>query len=434
MSEPHDTERSKEDAASAQQPEEIAPPAVAPTPPRGESRLRGGLWPAALLLLGIAGVALSPFWAPEVAPLLPWGARPAVSADEYAALTARVRAIEKQPVPMTVDAETVKSSVSPLSSRVDRLETTVNSRLAELEKRQATPVLNVDTIKSAVNELRRRVDEVEAVRKPDRQTEAADTADKAALHQLEQRVAVVEAQSSSRTAGAVAELQKLQQEVSRLDNGVAAIAHRLPAVERQVQVQIGSGRRDAVAALLLLQMREAVDQARPFPAAYNAFKALAHDPELAAAAEPLAAAAQNGVASRAVLGKRLGELAERVATATEPPAPSDWWAQALAQLRGLVTIRRIDSASQSAPEAAVQAAQTALARGDLADAVTGIETLSGPDAEPARSWLQMARERLSVERTLDHLRALLTARLGGNVPAPAPANVPAEPSGTKAPS
>ena len=432
MSEAHDAERPSEGSPPSP-PDEVAPPAAELTRPHGASR-QGALWLAALLVLGIAGVALSPFWAPEVAPLLPWGARSAVSADEYAALAARVRAIETQPTPLSGDADTVKSSTSSLSSRVDRLETAINSRLAEIEKRPAAPFLDLDATKSAVSALARRVDELEAAPKSDHQTAEADAANKAALHQLEQRLAAVEAQSSSRTAGATAEVQKLQQELSRLDNGAADISNRLSGIERQVRAQISSERNDAVEALLLLQMREAVEQARPFPAAYSAFRALDHDPQLATAAEPLAEAARNGVASHAVLGKSLAELAGQVATAKEPPAESDWGAQALAQLRSLVTIRRIDGASQTIPEAAVKAARAALARGDLAGAVTAMEPLTGANAEGARPWLQMARERLSVEKTLDHLQALLTARLGSSPPDPAPATAPAASPVTKAPS
>jgi hypothetical protein len=420
MSEAHEAERASD--GPPVQAAEIAPPDPEPERPHRASR-RGVLWLAALLALSIGGVALSPFWTPEVAPLLPWG--PGISAEEYAALAARVRAIEMQPGPSSGDADAVRSLISSLSGRVDRLETAVNSRLADLEKRPAEFPPDFDTIKSAVSALGRRVDQLEAAR-PDSQIEAAIIADRAAVPQLEQRVAAVEELLSSRTAGADAEIQKLEKEVFRLDNSVADIAQRVPTIERQMQAQIGNGRRDAVAALLLLQMREAVERARPFPTAYSAFKALSRDPELVAAAEPLAAAAQNGVASRSALGERLADLAGQIATATEPPPQSDWGAQALAQLRGLVTIRRIDGASQSAPEAAVSSAQTALARGDLAGAVSALEALTGANAEAARPWLQMARERLSTEIALDRLQALLTANIDN------PASAPAEP--TKGPS
>src|SRR5207248_8060488 len=130
------------------------------------------------------------------------------------------------------------------------------------------------------------------------------------------------------------------------------------------------------------------------------------------AAMPLAEPAKTGVASRAVLIARLHALAGAIATAAAPPADPDWGDKVLARLRGLVTIRRIDGASQSEPEAAVSAAERALRGGDLAGAVAALDRLAGPPAETARPWLQMARQRLAVEAALHRVEELLTARLG----------------------
>src|SRR5690348_6878599 len=61
--------------------------------PRGSGR--AALWLAGLVILILGGVALSPFWAPQIEPLLPWGE----NHDEYAALTARVAAVEARSTP-----------------------------------------------------------------------------------------------------------------------------------------------------------------------------------------------------------------------------------------------------------------------------------------------------------------------------------------------
>ena len=392
MSERHSEERAGEGDPTPMESEPSPPPPAGPARRLGASR-HPALWFSAGFILIIAGVALSPFWAPGVAPLLPWSERPSTSAEDYAALAARMAAVEKRSVPPSAD---------------------------------------IDASKSAVAALGRRVDQLEATRTADAQIAAGVAATKAGLQQLEQRLAAAETQSSSRAASETAELQKIQQELSRLSGLTADFATRLPALEQQMQSQSGAERTDAALAMVLLQMREAVDQARPFPAEYSAFKALARDPDLMANAEPLAEAAQSGVPSRAVLSKRLSELAGRVATATEPPPESDWGAQALARLRGLVTIRRIDGAPQTGPEAAVSAAQAALARGDLADAVAALDPLTGANAEAARPWLRMARERLAVETALDRLQQLLGARLGST--RAAPAALPAEPAKARAPS
>ena len=124
-----------------------------------------------------------------------------------------------------------------------------------------------------------------------------------------------------------------------------------------------------------------------------------------------------------MLAKRLRELAGGIAGAGAPAAPSDpgsagWGEAALARLRGLVTIRRVDGAKPGGAEAAVNAAELALAGGDLAAAVAALDKLTGAPAEAAAPWLRMARQRLAVDAALRRLEALVTARLGSPTTAP----------------
>jgi hypothetical protein len=367
---------------------------------------------AGLLILILGGVASSPFWAPQIEPLLPWGE----NRDDYAALAARVAAVETRLVAPSPGIDAVQSAMSQLARRADQLD----SRLAAVEKRPAPPSVDTDAINSALGALGRRVDQLESAAKPDLGPL------RAGMQQVEQRLAAIETQSASRIASETAASKDMQQELSRLGKVEGDLADRVAALEREAQSQEKPElRADGMLALLLGQMREAIEQARPFPAEFGAFIKLARGSDLAAGAQPLAEPARNGVASRAVLVKGLAELAGRMA-ASDPAVKSDWREQTLARLRGLVTIRRIDDSSHTGSNGAVGAAQAALARGDLAGAVAALEPLTGADAEAARPWLLMARERLAAETALDHVQELLTERLGGS-PAAAPAKVPDEP-------
>jgi hypothetical protein len=390
-------------------------PAVEPAGPTRRSArgfARAPLWLAGLLILILAGVASSPFWAPQIEPLLPWGE----NRDDYAALAARVAAVEARPVAPSPGIDAVQSAMSQLARRVDQLD----SRLAVVEKRPAPPSVDTDAINSALGALGRRVDQLESAAKPDLGPI------RAGMQQVEQRLAAIETQSASRIASETAASKDMQQELSRLGKVEGDLADRVAALEREAQSQEKPElRADGMMALLLGQMREAIEQARPFPAEFGAFIKLARGSDLAAGAQPLAEPARNGVANRAVLVKGLAELAGRMA-ASDPAVKSDWREQTLARLRGLVTIRRIDDSSHTGSNGAVGAAQAALARGDLAGAVAALEPLTGADAEAARPWLLMARERLAAETALDHVQELLTERLGGS-PAAAPAKVPDEP-------
>ena len=331
-------------------------------------------------MLVVAAVALSPFWATAVAPLLPWGQRPAE--ERYDALAARIAALEQRPAPPAVDVGPIESAQAALARRAAVLEAAV------------------DTL---------------------RQSQENSSAAKTALAQLTQRLDKIEAQSAASAAAQTTEIQKIQQELAQRAAAAGVLAERLAALEHQQQTS-NADRTGSVLLLALLQMREAVEEARPFPAQYAAFKDLsARDPGLADAAEPLADAARDGVASRAVLRQRLADLTGTIATVKPPATKPRWWEQALHRLRGLVTIRHIDGTAKTGPEKTVGAARADLAQGDLAGAVVALEKLTGADAEAAQPWLRMARQRLAAETALTHVQELVTARLGSAPAAPPPA-------------
>lgn len=379
MSETHDAPAAAA-GSSAAGPEQAAAPGdrtLSPTLP-GDPRVRSGAgragWgPVAIGLAGglplvVALVATAPIWAP----LLPWGAGPTGN----------------------------DTAVGP---RIDRVE-------APQEQREP-------------------------------QSQPAEAKANAALQRLDQRVGALEA----RPTAAASDIAEIRQLVARLAGTAADQATRVDAIDKAVRSQTAVDPTDIALVLALLQIRDAVEAGRPFAPAYEALAALARArPEIAAAAAPLAEPAKTGVAGRPVLANRLRELAGAIATGNAPgsaaastpsdapknadAAASDWADQAWRRLRDLVTIRRIDSAGQGqlgvGQGAAVNAALSALAGGDLEGAVGGLEALTGAPAEAARPWLRMAKERLAVEAALQRIEALLVARLGSPSNASAGAGPP----------
>ena len=107
--------QSEQDPAEegAARPEPSSTPPIEPVgSPRGSSR--AALWLAGLLILILAAVVLSPFWAPQIAPLLPWGDNRA----EDASLATRVAALETHPVSASNNIDAVKSATTALARRV----------------------------------------------------------------------------------------------------------------------------------------------------------------------------------------------------------------------------------------------------------------------------------------------------------------------------
>jgi hypothetical protein len=385
MSEAHGQERPVEADVLPPEPDQAPDESVKSARPGGASR-RTVWWLASLLLLVIGGVGSSPFWARDVALFLPWSGRSAAPSEDYAALAVRLAAIENRLAQPSPDANAVSSAISALTHRVDQLETTRNV---------------------------------------DRQSDSASAAAKAGLQKIEERLNALETRWASRSAGEAAQFEKLRQELAQIGSASADLADRLSAIERRVGANGNAARTDAALLAALLRMREAVEAARPFAAEYDAFVGLAHDhPDLIAAAQPLAGLAQAGVTGNAVLSQRLGKLSGRIVPAVARSTGPDLGTQALAWLHSLVTIRRIDAASQTGQVPAMNVAEAALARGDLSGAVSALQTLSGSESEALQSWLQTARQRLAAEAVLAHLQELLVARLG--TPAEAPGGGPTE--------
>ena len=112
---------------------------VDPLPEINSPFQRAALRLAALTVLIIAAIALSPFWAPQVEQLFPWGGKPPATEQDYATLAARLTEIEKRPALSSFDVDAIKSAESALSRRVDQLE----AALARLQDPPRAPPADV---------------------------------------------------------------------------------------------------------------------------------------------------------------------------------------------------------------------------------------------------------------------------------------------------
>ena len=377
------------DAAPEPPPEEAPQPA--PVPPRAPmlSGWRGAAaigFATALIVFGLL-IMTGPFWAPAVAPLF-GGTMPAPSDPTLADRLARLEATQRDNQQRIDQAIAATQKAGDATGSVQQLE----RRIAALESKPVTSPNDMNEIRQQLKALENRP--------------AAAAGD---IAELRQQITALEA----KPAAAPPELAELRQQVQQFAAAQVDLTNRIAALEKGEQAQSAGDVTDTALLLALSQIREAIDTGRPFAAEYDSLAALAKArPDIASASAPLAEPAKSGVASRAVLIERLRALSGAITTARPKPADADWGARAWTQLRGLVTIRRIDGAGQSAPEAAVNAAEHSLAAGDLAGAVKALEGLTGPAAEAAGPWLQMARQHLAAEDALHRVQALLVAHLG----------------------
>lgn len=353
---------------------------------------------ASALLVVLGSVASAPFWAP----LLPWA-------------------------PAAVPAPT-STSVAP-AAPADQAAPAPQDNTPQTEPVQDQPPQGASEQSEPKNEP------ASGQRQPQNQPRPPDeTAESPAVQLLDRRVGALEA----RPAATASDIAEIRQQLARLASSLADLDARVAAIGKAAPAQAATDSTDMALVLALLQIRGALEVGRPFAPEYEALAALARArPEIAAVTAPLAEPAKTGLATRAVLAARLRELARAIAAAkiandaaAKAPAEAsadagatalDWTDQALKRLRGLVTIRRVDGGERQpggSPDAPVNAAEMALAGGDLDGAVGALDKLTGAPAEAAGPWLRMAKQRLAVEAALHRIEALLVARLGTSQSSP----------------
>jgi uroporphyrinogen-III synthase len=402
-----------------------SPAAVAPRRRRSDA----AAWLAAFLLL-LGAVLGSPYWAPAVVSLLPWG----TSLDE--ALAARVAALERQATappradPRVASFEQRLAALEQRSSAMDR-------RLSDAEAKLRTPAAaGAPADPAALGDLAARVDALQ--KRP-----VVDPAALRQLSEIQQRLAELGARLDileKRPSVDPSALAPLEEDQHKLALDAAALADRLTRLEQRVAgaaVSDAGERRSQALLIAVGQLRDAVDRGEPFVAALDTVETLARErPEALAAVASLRGAAAAGVSTRSALVLRFDTVADDILRAATSTAGDDLGDQILARLRSLVVIRRVTPAGAPLgddPAAqAVTGAETALKTGNLAAAVAALSGLAGPAGEAAKPWLAAARARLAAEAAVAKLGQAATASL---LAPPAP-NAPgvSTPSGAAKPS
>lgn len=351
-------EADPETAAPADEPSRAQPEAP-PAPPPQTMGGSGVAWAALILaIVALAGLASYRYW----------GQTAGVRSPD-AALAARVEKLEG-----------ASAAADLLRQRVERVE-----QSAEAAAQQAARLSS-----AATGDLRA----VEAV-----------TAELAALrtsvNTLSQRVAQAEQKTASASAFGES-LAALRDEMAALRQSAAAAEERLKALESR---KPAGGERIAALAVAAGQLETAVDGGRPYVGALDGLMALADgDEAIRTAAAALGPWSKTGVATVADLSRRFADIAPKLTAPAAAQPGGDWTDLLRAKALSLVKMRPVGEAGDSSP---ITRAERALARGDLAAAVTALDGMPGP----AGPWLASARDRLAADATIAAVRARIAERL-----------------------
>src|SRR6185503_13330069 len=208
--------------------------------------------------------------------------------------------------------------------------------------------------------------------------------------------------ASAAVAPLAAQVQHLGTHLDQIDKQIAQLAHDAANNAESPQ---------RVLIVALASLGNAIATSRPFGAELASVEALGRNRQgWAAALEPLEAPAKTGIPSAAVLAQRFtGDVAPAIlrAEANAPSSQQGLGQAMLTRLKSLVIIRRVDGGGGNSGDApiagAVDEAQAALNKGDLAGAVKALGALNGATAAAAQPWRQDAQQRLEAEQTIAKL-------------------------------
>ena len=399
---------------------------------------------AALLAVAFAaGVALWPIILPRIAPdlarLLGPATGPGIGLEaggerDLAALKDRVRALETRRPP-----------ADPIE--VARLET-LEALTADLGARAAANqgAERLDALTARVEALARRLDIADGERRDDgtgrtrlaariQALESALTLPRAVAGESPDveiataRIDAIEAALADlREANAArpnvsddiaalgAALAELDIEVERVQATASAQRQARTLLEDRLAVVEVEAAHEAPAATHLLavgQLREALGAARPYRDAWAVVAATAPEGAPPEAMATLAAYAEAGAATPAMLAARFADTAMAIAAAGA--GEEDGWVdEAVGRLRGLVRIRRVGDVAGEGPGAVAARAEQLIAAGDLPAAAAELDRLTGAAAAVVAPWLVAAHARIAVDEAL---ASLVAAALQGSEPA-----------------
>jgi len=391
-SEPADTTGQPTQAET--EPAAAAPPPVVQT----TRRPSGTAWLALLVAITAAGgVATQSYWRPGVdaaleshlsqffgPPPKPVAAAPDPAIlDGIADLRKRLAAVEEQAAqpaqaaPATdLDPALLAGELAPLLDRLAALE----DRAAVA--RQGEPAtVDLAPLSEAISALRQRVD-------------AMDNRADGSLEAFR------------------AELATFADQFDTLRAGIEGVSDRLAALEQRLgQIESASGGPAGAEAAMVLavgQLSDLIAASEPFGGALTDIAALAPgDATVTGTLASLKPFEDDVIATRSQLTTDFAAIAALVDRAERVGGATDWVGETLAELRSLVSVRRVDAA----PEApAVSRAEAALAGNDLPAAVEIVRPFA--DLDPAiADWIDRAAKRVTVDAGLEALRAAALTRL-----------------------
>ncbi|ODA67933.1 Mitochondrial inner membrane protein [Methyloligella halotolerans] len=329
---------------------------------------------------------------------------PSLATRSAPELEARVAELENRKPPA---AEVTRNDLSGLEDRVAKLESTIDSMADQAQKggSVADAAAVSQQIGDAEKRLENKIDE-RLAELPEAGSDGAESgAAKKQVADLRQQIdglksevaTLSQTQAKVNAADAVGEA-----DLDAVKTRVAKLEDQLPDISSAVK-QSASEARSAAMTASLADLRTAVQSGGPYKSELDEFKGIA---PASTELTPLPAHAADGIATMPELITAF-EPARDKALATEvEPAEEGFFDTLLSSAGSVVKVRRLDGAGKgNSTEAILTRARAALDEGDLAKAISEVESLKSEPKQAMEDWLAAAQARADAQSTLKRLSA-----------------------------
>jgi hypothetical protein len=234
------------------------------------------------------------------------------------------------------------------------------------------------------------------------------------LQDLEEQIKTIQAMATSQnTASNAPPPSNVTTDIGHLQNDIASLTTSLGTLENQVKdiashyAQTRAATQTSLAeALAFISLREAALSGHPFAEELASMrKASASDEALGEPLGRLDTLAGKGVPTPAALLDELLARESSAETTTEKATAQGWWERLLAELKQLISIRRVHGGTENGTFTPVE---SALARNDITAALAALKNLPPEMQQALADWQAKAESRQTAEDAVRNISSHLT--------------------------
>ncbi|MEP3248378.1 MAG: uroporphyrinogen-III synthase [Sneathiella sp.] len=372
------------------------------------------------------GLAAWPLLYPKISAYLPEQTRDIVrgymgESETNVALLARVAALEKAvaaaKAPAATDLSPVQSELratqektAALSLQIDDLKVNTETALSGLSNQSRDEKARIEAIEAGISALKTELAAIE-VTAPDTSAVEAGAQSSAEMQSKLSDLQNALEQVTSDVTGLKTGLSSTQAEAADRKSELATLS---TVIQSRLEKEASQGGEtdEALVLLAIGQLQRTSRTADSFEGAIA--QALSVAPQsMQADLAALSSVAKTGTATDRELRDAFTSIANDITQASRLPATETWYGKTLHNLASLVKFRRVDDVSGESVDAVVARAELKLSNNDLAGAVEAAELLTGPPADVVATWLEKAKARLLVDRSISNLLGQATTKALG---------------------